>query len=233
MTTARDALTREPTPFLSDHPRDRMWRAGTTTIGDRELIALVLGTNLRDLTAEEVAAEMVRSAGGLGPLARSTPRELAAIAGVGAARATRIAAAFELGRRAVAASQTRLLVGRPEDVYQCVAPMLAGLQQEVFLVIGVDIRNGLLDIVECARGSVIGVEIHPREVFRPLVRMAAAGGVLVHNHPSGDPTPSGEDVELTRRLREVGAMLGIPIIDHVIVGGGAFRSIAEWMGAGD
>ncbi len=231
MTSARDALTRDPTTFLSDHPRDRVWRAGTSTIGDRELIALVLG--LRDRSAENVATEMVRSAGGLGPLARSTPRELAAIAGVGAARATRIAAAFELGRRAVAATQSRMLVGRPEDVYQCVAPMLAGLSQEVFLVIGVDIRNGLLDIVECARGSVIGVEIHPREVFRPLVRMAAAGGVLVHNHPSGDPTPSGEDVELTRRLREVGSMLGIPIIDHVVVGDGSFRSIAEWMGAGD
>jgi DNA repair protein RadC len=98
-------------------------------------------------------------------------------------------------------------------------------------VIGVDIRNGLLDVVECARGSVIGVEIHPREVFRPLVRMAAAGAVLVHNHPSGDPTPSAEDVELTRRLREAGALLGIPVIDHVVVGDGSFRSIAEWIGA--
>jgi DNA repair protein RadC len=121
-------------------------------------------------------------------------------------------------------------VGRPEDVYRCVAARLAGLSQEVFLAIGVDIRNGLLDIVEVARGSVMGVEVHPREVFRPLVRMAAAGGVLVHNHPSGDPTPSAEDVDLTRRLREVGTLLGIPIIDHVVVGDRSFRSIAEWMG---
>jgi DNA repair protein RadC len=176
---------------------------------------------------------MLEDAGGLALLSRSTPRELAKLAGIGEARATKLAAAFELSRRAVVASTTRTLVGRPEDVYACVAPMLAGLAQEVFLVIGVDIRNGLLDIVECARGSVIGVEIHPREVFRPLVRMAAAGAVLVHNHPSGDPTPSSEDVELTKRLREAGAMLGIPVIDHVVVGDGVFRSIAEWMGAGD
>jgi DNA repair protein RadC len=115
-------------------------------------------------------------------------------------------------------------------VYRVVAPRLAGLAQEVFIVIGVDIRNGLLDVVEVARGSVAGVEVHPREVFRPLVRMAAAGGVLVHNHPSGDPTPSHEDVELTRRLREVGTLLGIPIIDHVVIGERSFRSIAEWMG---
>lgn len=216
-----------------DHPRDRVWRAGPTTIGDRELLALVLGSNLRNRSADELAATMLRAAGGLAILSRSTPRELAKLTGLGEARAVRLAAAFELARRAVVATQTRTLVGRPEDVYHCVAPMLAGLAQEVFLVIGVDIRNGLLDVVECARGSVIGVEIHPREVFRPLVRMAAAGAVLVHNHPSGDPTPSAEDVELTRRLREAGALLGIPVIDHVVVGDGSFRSIAEWIGAGD
>ncbi len=227
MTLAREASQ----SFLSDHPRDRVWRAGPNTIGDRELLALVLGSNLRNRSADELAAIMIQEAGGLALLSRSTPRELAKLAGIGEARAIRLAAAFELARRAAVATRTRSLVGRPEDVYQCVAPMLAGLAQEVFLVIGVDIRNGLLDIVECARGSVTGVEIHPREVFRPLVRMAAAGAVLVHNHPSGDPTPSAEDVELTRRLREAGALLGIPVIDHVVVGDGSFRSIAEWIGA--
>ncbi len=209
-----------------------MWRSGPDTLGDRELIAIVLGSNLRDRSADDVAGKLIDDAGGLAQLARSTPRELSQL-GLGPARASRLAAVFELGRRAVVAAQTRMLVGRPEDVYQCVAPRLAGLSQEVFLVIGVDIRNGLLDIVECGRGTVLGVEIHPREVFRPLVRMAAAGAVLVHNHPSGDPTPSSEDLELTRRLREVGSLLGIPIIDHVVVGDGRFRSIAEWAGAGD
>lgn len=228
MTLAREAS--QPS-LVSDQTRDRVWRAGPTTIGDRELLALVLGSSLRNRTADELAAMLIDEAGGLAILSRSTPRELAKLAGIGEARAIRLAAAFELARRAVVATQTRTLVGRPEDVYHCVAPMLAGLAQEVFLVIGVDIRNGLLDIVECARGSVIGVEIHPREVFRPLVRMAAAGAVLVHNHPSGDPTPSAEDVELTRRLREAGALLGIPVIDHVVVGEGSFRSIAEWIGA--
>ena len=81
-----------------------------------------------------------------------------------------------------------------------------------------------------SRGTAIGVEVHPREVFRPLIRMAAAGGVLAHNHPSGDPTPSSEDLELTRRMREVGQLLGIPIIDHVVVAQNGYRSIAEWAG---
>jgi len=136
----------------------------------------------------------------------------------------------QLGRRAVDAEHHRTIVGRPEDVHAVVKARLAGLQQEVFLAVGVDIRNGLLDVVEVARGTVNGVEVHPREVFRPLIRMAAAGAVLVHNHPSGDPTPSSHDVDLTRRLRVVGDVLGIPVIDHVVVGDASFRSIAEWLG---
>lgn len=191
---------------------------------------MVLGTGVRHRPARAVAAELVRTAGGVGALSRSSARELAQVAGVGAARAARVAAAFELGRRALDAVHHRETVGSAEDVYRCVAPRVAGLQQEVFIVIGVDIRNGLLDVVEVARGTVVGVEVHPREVFRPLVRMAAAGGVLVHNHPSGDATPSAEDVELTRRLRDAGRLIGIPIIDHVVIGDRQFRSIAEWMG---
>ena len=108
---------------------------------------------------------------------------------------------------------------------------MVGLAQEIFLVVGVDVRNGLLDIMEIARGTVIGVEVHPREIFRPLIRMNAAGGVLVHNHPSGDPTPSPEDIHLTRRMREVGHLMGIPIIDHVVVAQHGFRSICEYLGA--
>ena len=97
-------------------------------------------------------------------------------------------------------------------------------------MLGVDIRNGLLDVVEIARGTVHSVEVHPREVFRPLIRMAAAGAVVVHNHPSGDPTPSSHDLDLTRRLRAAGELIGIPVIDHVIVGADSFRSVVEWLG---
>ncbi|MBX3157601.1 MAG: DNA repair protein RadC [Deltaproteobacteria bacterium] len=211
-------------------PRERLWRHGTGSVGDDELLAIVLGTGVRDHPAIEVARSLVRSAGGLALLSRSSPRELAQVLGVGAARAARVAGAFELGRRAVELVQTREIVGRPEDVFRCVAPRLAGLAQEVFLAIGVDIRNGLLDIVEVARGSVASVEVHPREVFRPLLRMAAAGGVVVHNHPSGDARPSAEDIALTRRLREIGDIVGIPIIDHVVIGERSFQSIAEWIG---
>jgi DNA repair protein RadC len=220
------AMTEAP----PERPRERLWRRGTAALGDAELIAMILGTGVRDHPASDVASALLRTTGGVVALAHASPRELAQITGVGMALATRIAAAFELGRRAVETEQHRETIGDPADVFRCVAPRLAGVAQEVFLVVGVDIRNGLLDIVEVARGTVIGVEVHPREVFRPLVRMAAAGGVLVHNHPSGDPTPSPEDVELTRRLREVGTILGIPIIDHVVIGDRDYRSIVEWSG---
>jgi DNA repair protein RadC len=216
--------------IVSERPRERLWRRGCTTSSDEELLAVLLGTGVRGHPALAVAADLLRATGGFGVLARASPRELAQITGIGAERAARIAAAFELGRRAVEHVQHRHNLSRPDDVFHHVAPRLAGLAQEVFLVIGIDVRNALLEVVEVARGSVSGVEVHPREVFRPLVRMAAAAAVVVHNHPSGDPTPSQEDLDLTRRLREVGALVGIPILDHVVVGSQGFRSIAEWLG---
>jgi DNA repair protein RadC len=216
--------------MIDDRPRERLWNRGVSSVGDEELVSIVLGTGVRDHPALVVASNLVKASGGVAALSRASPRELSLITGVGAARAARITAAFELGRRAVAGEHRRTAIAQPDDVYRMIHPRVAGLAQEVFFVIGVDIRNGVLDVVEVARGSVHAVEVHPREVFRPLVRMAATGGIVVHNHPTGDPTPSLEDVELTRRLRAVGEVIGIPIIDHVVVGDGKFRSIAEWMG---
>ena len=205
---------------MAHRPRERLLHSGPSALGDDELVSILVGA----------PATIVEPAGGLAAAARASARELAQVAGIGSARATRLAAAFELGRRAVAAEQHRTTLATPEDVFHCVAARLAGLQQEVFLSIGIDIRNGLLDVVEVARGTLSSVDVHPREVFRPLVRMAAAGAVLVHNHPSGDPTPSIHDVELTRRMRAVGEVLGIPVVDHVVIGDASYRSIAEWMG---
>lgn len=192
-------------------------------MGDHEVLSL--------LTARRsLAPAVVQTAGGLGPLSRATPREIAALPGVGRTNAMRIAAAFELGRRAFAITHARTMIGHPKDVFDLVQAHVAHVPQELFFVLGLDIRNGALDLVEVARGTVLGVEVHPREVFRPLIRMAAAGGVLIHNHPSGDPTPSDHDIELTRRLRSVGDVVGIPIIDHVVTGTTTFRSVAEFMG---
>ena len=166
----------------------------------------------------------------LAELARASPHELARVAGLGRAGAARLAAAFELGRRAIEAAQHRAHVRSPQDVLALLGPRVAGLRQELFFAIGLDVRHRVLDVVEIARGTATDVGVHPREVFRPLVRSAAAGAVLAHNHPSGDPTPSADDIALTRRLCAVGKVVGIPVLDHVVIGGNAMRSIAECIG---
>jgi DNA repair protein RadC len=216
--------------LTDDRPRERLWRLGTQAISDAELVAILLGSGVRARPVLAVAADLVQSLGGVTGLSRASPHELAQIVGIGAARAAQLAAAFELGRRAVEAARHPRVIGEAGEVYRYLAPRLSGVLQEVVLVVGVDTRNRLLDVVEVARGTVAHVEIHPREVFRPLIRMAASGGVLVHNHPSGDPSPSRMDREITREMRIAGHVVGIPIIDHVIVGDGAYRSGAEWMG---
>jgi DNA repair protein RadC len=193
------------------------------SFGDRELLALLIAK-------PTLATMLVEQAGGLGALSRATPRELSKLRGLGKNNALRIAAAFELGRRAFTIDHARTTIARPEDVFELVHARVVNMAQELFFVLGVDIRNGALDLVEVARGSVHGVEVHPREIFRPLIRMAAAGGVLIHNHPTGDPTPSEQDIELTRRLRTVGDVVGIPIIDHVVIGANSFRSVVEFVG---
>jgi DNA repair protein RadC len=211
-------------------PRERMLALGGDRVGDDDLIAVLLGTGTRGRPAEALAQEILRTAGGLVALSRASPRELAQLPGMGEARALRIAAAFHLGRRAAELGRARgAVITGAEDVWERLRGRVAGVAQEVFFAIGLDVRNAVVEEVEVARGTLTSVDIHPREVFRPLIRMAAAGAVVAHNHPSGDPTPSPEDLDLTRRLREVGRVVGIPIVDHVVLGATRFTSLADFM----
>lgn len=216
---------------LVDKPRERLWRDGVGNLGEAELIALLLGTGVRDCSVLQVAEQMIRTLGGVASLAAASPHELAKIKGVGAARAARIAAAFELGRRAVAQRDQRITLGSAAEIFAYAAPRLAREPQQVMLVIGLDARNAWIDTVEIARGAAASAITEPRSVFRPLLRMAAAGGVVVHNHPAGDLTPSADDCAFTRHVRANGWMLGLPLVDHVIVAATGFCSLAEWLGA--
>ena len=189
-------------------------------------IEMLLATGLSD----KVVRQLIANLGTLRACAMATSTELKA-AGASAKTAARVAAAIAIGRR-INASAAPMMIGSAKHVFDLLRERASGLAQEVFWAIPVNVRNKLIgDAVEIARGTVCGVEVHPREVFRVGCRTAAAGIVLAHNHPSGDPTPSEEDVELTRRLREVGNMIGIPVVDHVVVTGNGYRSIAEHMGA--
>ena len=215
---------------VPDRPRERMWSMGCDRVSDAELIGLVLGTGRPGRGAVALGHDVLAAVGGVGGLARAVPHDLIGIDGLGRAQAARVAAAIALGVRAVERTRARLsTVHCADDVYHRLWPRLAGLDCEVFLVIGIDARNVIMSETEVARGHLTGVEVHPREVFRPLIRAGAAAGVCVHNHPSGDPTPSVPDLELTHRLQSAGDLLGIPIVDHVVLADGGAVSIAEWV----
>ena len=215
-----------------DRPRERLLSWGGERVSDLDLIAILLGTGRPGRSAPDLALDLLRATGGLGALARASPRELATVSGIGDARAARLAAAFHLGRRALEHVALREpSVGNADDVYRRLRPRRAGMTQEICLLLALDARNAVLGELEIARGWLNGVDVHPREVFRPLVRMAAAAAVIVHNHPSGALEPSDADVELTRRLRAAGDVIGIPLLDHVIIADTGYRSLAEHLGA--
>lgn len=210
-------------------PRERIIAFGSERVSTTELLAVLLGTGTRRRPVLEAAGHLLQTIGGLSRLAHASPQELMAIDGIGLARATRIAAAFQLGRRALEVCCHPTAECSPEQVYARLGPRLRPLLQEVFVVLGLDARNTIVTETEIARGTLTFVDVHPREVFRPLIRQAAAAGVVVHNHPSGDPEPSDADVTLTHRLRAVGDIVGIPITDHIIIGKRGYASLNDYL----
>jgi DNA repair protein RadC len=209
-------------------PRERLVARGAEHLTDGELLALVLGSGTRGASALEVAAAVLRGSGGVAGLLRATLQELAAFAGIGPVRATQVLAALELGRRAVAGRPERgQRVAGASEVWTYFRSRLAPLSVEEFWALGLDVRHRVQSEHCLARGSLTGVEIHPRDVFRPLIRQATAAVIFCHNHPSGDPAPSRADIELTARLRAVGDLCGIPVLDHVVVGWEGYVSLAE------
>jgi DNA repair protein RadC len=209
-------------------PRERLAARGAFELSDVELIAILLGAGTRGANALDVAAMLLRGAGGVTGLLAATCEELARYPGIGMARATALKAALELGRRSASARPVRgrRLAGASE-VWTHFRARLAPLPVEEFWALGLDVRHRVQSEHCLARGSLSGVDIHPRDVFRPLIRHATAAVIFCHNHPSGDPEPSRADVELTGRLREVGELVGIPVLDHVVVGWEGYASLAE------
>lgn len=211
-----------------DRPRERLHRVGPEALSDAELLALVLRTGTRRHPALAAAADLLREVGGLLGVARSAARELAGQPGVGPAKAASVAAALEIGRR-VAARTLREgeCVRGPADVHRAYHPRLRDALHERFVVVLLDGRHRVLRDVLVSQGTLTASLVHPREVFRPALREAAAAVILVHNHPSGDPTPSAEDRRVTRRLARAGALLGIEVLDHVVVAERGYVSLRE------
>jgi DNA repair protein RadC len=210
-------------PDLQLVPADAPTKTETTNSNDEitQLVADVLGTGAQR------TQDIVSRIGGLPGLAFASERELVA-ASVPRKRARLVRAAFELARSSVGARPRvgQRLAGASE-VWLHMRARLAGLPVEEFWVIALDVRHRVVLDRMLARGSLTGVEIHPRDVFRPLIKGGAAAVIFCHNHPSGDPAPSRADIELTSRLREVGDICGIAVLDHVVVGWEGYVSLAE------
>lgn len=215
--------------MTDDRPRERLRSVGARNLSLRELLALIIGSGSSGSPAHVVAGRLTALAdGSLRRLASTDVAILERVPGVGKATASRILASLELGRRAASddASPGGQIRG-PADVFARMGPRLRDVLQEEFHALLLNSRHRVMREVLVTRGTLDAALIHPREVFRPAVAEGAAGVILVHNHPSGDPTPSAEDRAVTLELARAGLALGIPVLDHIVVGRGAYTSLAD------
>ncbi|MFZ5875311.1 MAG: RadC family protein [Nitrospirota bacterium] len=211
-----------------ERPRERLLERGADGLSDAQLVAIVLRTGRKRQSAVELAARILSEFGDLRGVAQASTVELCRIDGVGPAKAAQLKAAQELGRRV---ASTPLRVGAPIEssavVFEHFGPLLKGLKQERFVGLYLDGKHRIVLERTISEGSLTASLVHPREAFAPAVRASAAAVIFLHNHPSGDESPSREDRELTSRLAACGRLLGIPMLDHIVIGADRYFSFAD------
>jgi DNA repair protein RadC len=216
------------TLWPQDRPREKLEKSGASALGDNELLAVLIGHGARGADALTIANAILTMAGGTAGLTRVQRERLAQVPGVGPAQACRVAAAVELGRRTLSASvQGRPQFKHPREIAAFLLPQFGAHPVERFGVMLLDARYRLLSTRVISIGSLDASIAHPREIFRGAIVEGAAAVVAFHNHPSGDPTPSRDDLELTARLRHAGEIIGIELVDHVILADADFRSLRD------
>ena len=213
----------------TERPRERLWSLGASALTTAELLAILIGTGRGGADVLEVAGQLLGVSGGsLRRLAQRPAAELLRAPGIGPTKAARLLAAFELGGRVAREARPVLVrIREPEDVVRLFRNSLRDLQVEEFHLLALDSQSQVLRGVLVTRGLLNSSLVHPREVFRAAIAEAAAGIIVVHNHPSGDPTPSAEDKAVTRQLLAAGRLLDVPLYDHVIIAGDRFVSFAN------
>lgn len=204
--------------------RERLFKVGALALTDPELLGVLLGTSPR---AQGLVEELLGRSGGLKPLFLKDPLELITQPGLGPTRTAQMLAALELGRRVQRVTERRPRLRNPREIHQYLSPLLSALRREVFHVLCFNPRNVLLADVRVAEGTMNSCPVDPREVFAPALTLRATAIVLAHNHPSGDPEPSKQDLALTLQLAQAGQLLGIKVLDHLIVGDGKYVSLME------
>jgi DNA repair protein RadC len=215
----------------SDRPREKLLENGPETLSNAELLAIILrvGEASTGQSALDHGRELMsRFDGSFRKLEEASPQDLRAIKGIGPAKAAQIKAALEIAKRF---SREELKRGEQfrssADVFNHYREHLGGLKKEEFHVLLLDAKNRKIRDVRVSEGSLTSSLVHPREVFSPVIRESAAAVILIHNHPSGDPQPSQEDLHITRRLREVGEVMGVRVLDHLIIGKGRYVSFVD------
>lgn len=212
----------------SERPRERLERRGPSGLSAPELMALVWGSGTRGRSAQSLAEEALIRHSGLSGLATAAPAELCEVPGIGPARAAQLAAAFELGRRVVTDWPSgRWTIRAPRDLADRLLPEMGRLEREELRVVLLSARNTVLTVERVYQGSVSTALVRVGELFRDAVRRHASGIIVVHNHPSGDPTPSPEDLHLTAEAVAAGRLLDVPVLDHLVIGHDAFVSLRD------
>ncbi|MDP2976309.1 MAG: DNA repair protein RadC [Anaerolineales bacterium] len=213
---------------IDERPRERLARLGPQALANAELLAILLRVGVTGENAVQVGQRLLQTFGGLAGLHKATFDEVRAQHGIGEAKVAQIKAAIELGRRLMLESpEERPMINSPADAAALVQYEMSGLEQEHLRVFLLDTRNRVLDIVEVYKGSVNSAQVHVGEVFKPAIRRGAPAIIVVHNHPSGDPTPSPDDVAVTRAIVQAGKLLDIDVLDHMVIGQGRWVSLKE------
>ncbi|SDM98514.1 RadC family protein [Sediminibacillus halophilus] len=211
-----------------DRPRERLMEKGPATLSNQDLLAILLGTGTKDESVTTLSQRVFMHFEGLHLLKDATIEELTAIKGIGTAKGVLILAAIEFGKRLHRFRQEeRYVIRSPEDGADYIMEEMRNLNQEHFVCLFLNTKNQILHRQTIFIGSLNASIVHPREVFREAVKRSAASIICAHNHPSGDPSPSQEDIHVTKRLSECGKMIGIELLDHLVIGDRKFVSLKE------
>lgn len=211
-----------------ERPRERLLQHGPQPLAEAELLGILLGKGTRKKTAIDLARELLDQYQSLQKLFSRSPSELMKVKGIGSAKAATLSAAFELVRRIQSQKDSsKASFKRSADVANHYLPLMRDLRKEVFKVILLNRANRLIKDVTISEGTLEASIVHPRDVFREALLEPAAGIILIHNHPSGNPSPSEEDLRITKQLIEAGRLLGIKVYDHIILAGESYRSLAD------